>query len=136
MFHALIRGHGFQGGAMATSGAWETFAVVVVGANDEDMAAAANRIHELGGGIAVCSQGRVQAELPLPVGGILSDLKLEVIAERLNTIQEKAENLGFRFSDAALTLATLTTAAIPFLRLSEDGLMDVKTGRKVEMIVP
>jgi adenine deaminase len=136
MFHALIRGHGFQRGAMATSGAWETFAVVVVGANDEDMAAAANRIHELGGGIAVCSQGRVQAELPLPVGGILSDLKLEVIAERLNTIQEKAENLGFRFSDAALTLATLTTAAIPFLRLSEDGLMDVKTGRKVEMIVP
>lgn len=136
MFTGLIRGHGFRGGAMATSGAWETFAVVVVGTNDADMAAAANRISEMGGGIVVCSQGEVQAELPLPVAGMLSDLKLEEIVRRLNAIQEKAEALGFRFPDAALTLATLTTAAIPFLRLSEEGLMDVKTGRVVEMIIP
>jgi adenine deaminase len=135
VFTGLLRGQGFREGAMATSGAWETFAVVVVGANDGDMAVAANRIYEMGGGIVICSEGRVQAELPLPVAGILSDLKLEEIAGRLNTIQEKAETLGFRFSDAALTLATLTTAAIPFLRLSEDGLMNVKTGRVAEMVI-
>ena len=120
---------------MATSGAWETFAVVVVGADDADMASAANRIYELGGGVTLCAQGSVHAELPLPIGGLLSDLKLEDIARRLNTIQGKAEELGFRHPDAALTLATLTTAAIPFLRLSEDGLVDVRTGRAVEMIL-
>jgi adenine deaminase len=135
VFTGLIRGHGFREGAMATSGAWETFAVVVVGAGDADMAQAVNRIYEIGGGIVLCSGSEVQAELPLPVAGILSDLKLEEIARRLHAVQEKAEALGFPFSDAALTLATLTTAAIPFLRLSEDGLMDVKTGRVVEMIV-
>jgi adenine deaminase len=135
MFTGLIRGHGLRGGAMATSGAWETFAVVVVGTNDADMAMASNRIFELRGGIAVCAQGKVHAELPLPVGGILSNLKLEEVARRLNTIQGKAGELGFRYVDAALTLATLTTAAIPFLRLSEDGLVDVKTGRVVDLIV-
>lgn len=136
MFTGLIRGHGLRGGAIATSGAWETFAVVAVGAGDSDMAAAVNRIYEMGGGIAVCSQGRVQAELPLPVAGFLSELKLEEIARKLSAIQEKAEALGFPFSDATLTLATLTTAAIPFLRLSEDGLIDVRTGRVVDMIIP
>lgn len=135
VFTGLIRGHGFRAGAMATSGAWETFAVVVVGTNDIDMAAAANRVHETGGGIVVCDRGEVEAELPLPVAGMLSDLKMEELTRRLRDVQEKAENLGFRFPDAALTLATLTTAAIPFLRLSEDGLVDVKTGRVVEMLV-
>jgi adenine deaminase len=136
MFTGLIRGEGFREGAMATSGAWETYAVVVVGANDGDMAVAANRIYEMGGGIVVCSQGRLQAELPLPVAGLLSHLKIEEIVARLKTIQEKAEGLGFRFPDATLTLATLTAAAIPFLRLSEDGLMDVKKGRVVSLVLP
>ena len=135
VFTGLIRGHGFRAGAMATSGTWETFSVVVVGTSDADMAAAANRIFELGGGITVYAQGSARAELPLPVGGLLSDLTLEAIARRLNTLQRKAEELGFPHADAALTLATLTTAAIPFLRLSEDGLVDVRTGRVVEMIL-
>lgn len=136
IFTALIRGHGFRAGAMATSIAWETFSVVVVGASDGDMAAAVNRVYEMGGGVVVYAQGGVQAELPLPVAGFLSNLTFEEVVRRLNSIQEKAESLGFPFSDAGLTLATLTTAAIPFLRLSEDGLVDVKTGRVVEMILP
>jgi adenine deaminase len=133
MFTGLIRGQGFHGGAMATSGAWETFGTVVVGANDEDMAAAVNHVSGLGGGIAVCAQGEVLAELPLPIAGSMSNLKLEEIVRRLDTIQEKARALGFRFPDACLTLATLTTPAIPFLRLSEDGLVDVKKGQVVEL---
>jgi adenine deaminase len=135
-FTGLIRGHGFHRGAMATSGVWETSGVVVVGTNDEDMAVAVNRVFETGGGIVVCAGEKVLAELPLPVGGILSDLKIEEVGRRLTSIQEKAKDLGFRFPDAALTLATLTTAAIPFLRLSEDGLVDLKTGRVVDLLIP
>jgi adenine deaminase len=136
IFTALIRGHGFRAGAMATSIAWETFSVVVVGVAAADMAAAANRVYDMGGGVVIWAQGGVQAELPLPIAGFLSELTMEEVVRRLKSIQEKAEALGFPFADAGLTLATLTTAAIPFLRLSEDGLVDVKTGRVVEMIVP
>ena len=134
-FTGLIRGQGFRAGAMATSGAWETFATVVVGAGEADMAMAVNRIFEMGGGIVVCSEGKIQAELALPVAGLMSNQRIEEIVERLNQIQAKARALGFRFTDAALTLAVLTTAAIPFLRLSEDGLVNSKTGRVVDLLL-
>ncbi len=135
IFTGLVRGQGFRAGAIATSGAWETFATVVVGASDADMAMAVNRIFEMGGGIVVCSEGKIQAELALPVAGLMSNRRIEEIVERLNQIQAKAKALGFRFADAALTLAVLTTAAIPFLRLCEDGLVDSKTGRVVDLVV-
>jgi adenine deaminase len=134
-FTGLVRGQGFRAGAMATSGAWETFATVVVGASETDMAMAVNRIFEMGGGIVVCSEGKVRAELALPVAGLMSNQRIEEIAERLTDIQAKAKALGFRFSDATLTLAVLTTAAIPFLRLSEEGLVDSKTGQVVDLVV-
>jgi len=134
-FTGLIRGQGLRAGAMATSGAWETFATVVVGAGDADMAVAVNRIFEMGGGIVLCNQGKVEAELALPVGGLMSNQRIEEIVERLNDLQTKASGLGFRFPDAALTLAVLTTAAIPFLRLSEDGLVDSKSGRVVDLVL-
>ena len=135
IFTGLVRGQGFQSGAMATTGAWETFSTVVVGADEADMAVAANRILEMGGGIVVCSGGKILAELALPVAGLMSNLRMEEIVERLNQIQAKAESLGFRFTDAALTLAVLTTAAIPFLRLCEDGLVDSKTGKVVDLVI-
>jgi len=134
-FTGLIRGQGFRTGAMAMSGAWETFATVVVGAAEADMALAVNRVFEMGGGIVVCSQGKVEAELALPVAGMMSNQRIEEIAERLNQIQAKARALGFRFADAALTLAVLTTGAIPFLRLCEEGLVDSKTGRVVDLVL-
>ena len=121
---------------MATSGAWETLATVVVGSGDADMAMAVNRVFEMGGGIVVCSEGKNRAELALPVAGLMSNQSIEEIAERLNQIQAKAKVLGFRFPDAALTLAVLTTAAIPFLRLSEEGLVDSRTGRVKDLVLP
>jgi adenine deaminase len=135
IFTGLIRGHGFKKGAMATSGLWETLGTLVVGANDTDMAAAVNRVHELGGGIVLCAGMQVQAEIDLSISGIMSTLPIEALTRGLRQIQEKAEALGFRFPDAALTLATLTTPAIPFLRLSEEGLVDVRKGQVVEFMV-
>jgi adenine deaminase len=81
------------------------------------------------------AHGQVQAEIELSIGGIMSSLTIEAVAQGLTRLQEKAEALGFRFPDAPLTLATLTTPAIPFLRLSEEGLVDVRKGDVVEFIV-
>ncbi len=134
-FTGFIKGHGFQAGALATSVVWETFGITVVGANEGDMALAVNRISELGGGVVFCVDGQRQAELPLPIGGLMTNLDMKETAQRLDAIQKKAEDLGFPYPDAALTLATLTTPAIPFLRISEDGLVDVKTGQFVQLLV-
>jgi adenine deaminase len=135
IFTGFIKGHGFGTGALATSGVWETFGVTAVGANEEDMACAVNRLYELGGGIVLSVNGQIQAELPLPLAGLMTTLSMEETAQSLNAIQRKAEELGFRYPDAALTLATLTTPAIPFLRISEDGLVDVRRGQGVDLLV-
>ena len=135
VFTGLIRGLGMREGALATSAVWENAGVVVVGANEEDMARATNRVFELGGGIVLVARGQRLAELPLPVGGMISDLPIEGVARRLKEIQEEARKLGFRFPDAPLTLATLPSPAIPFLRISEDGLVDLKKGEIVSLMV-
>lgn len=134
IFTGFIRGLGMTG-ALATSYAWEAFGIVVVAANEEDMARAVNRVSELGGGIALYADGRFLAEIPLPIGGMMSNLPIEQIARRLGDIQSKAKRLGFRFGDPLLTLSTLTTPAIPFLRISEEGLVDLKKGQLVDLIV-
>jgi adenine deaminase len=135
IFTGFVKGHGFGSGAMATSCVWETFGITVVGGNKGDMALAVNRISELGGGVVLSVDGQMQAELPLPIGGLMTRLSMEETAQRLDAIQEKAEALGFPYPNAALTLATLTTPAIPFLRISEDGLVDVRSGQVVELLV-
>ena len=99
------------------------------------MAWAVNRVSELGGGIVLFANRQFLSELPLPIGGMISNLTIEKIAQRLEGIQAKAKGLGFRFADGLLTLATLITPAIPFLRLSEEGLVDLRKGQVVDLIV-
>jgi len=135
VFTGFIRGLGLKTGALATSSAWETFGIVVVGANEEDMAQAVNRISELGGGMVLYVNGERQAELPLPIGGLVSERTVGEIAGCLEDIQKKAEALGFRFSDFSMTISTLTSPAIPFIRISDRGLVDSKTGDVLDMIV-
>lgn len=134
-FTGFIRGFGLKRGAMASSTAWDTTDIIVVGADEADMALAVNRINELNGGILVCAGGKVLAELPLPIAGMVSELPMETIAEKLYQIQRAAVDLGFKSPDIRQTLCVLTTGAIPFLRISEQGLVDVRQNRLVDLIV-
>jgi adenine deaminase len=134
-FTGLIRGFGMQHGAMACSAAWDTSCVVVVGADETDMALCVNRIRDLQGGAVVCDGGRVAAELDMPVFGLISELPIEALAARLKSIKQAAADLGISFPDPLLTLITLTGAAIPFLRICEEGLVNFKDGRTTGLLV-
>ena len=134
-FIGLIRGFGLKRGAMASSSAWDTSDIIVVGANDADMAAAVNRIHALQGGLVLCADGKVLIEIPLPIFGLISNIPLPELAKHLEEFTKQANALGFPFDDAQKTLATLTGAAIPFLRICEQGLVDIKTGQIVPLVV-
>jgi adenine deaminase len=135
MYVGLIKGFGLKSGAMACSAAWDSSTIIVVGANDADMAGAVNRIRALQGGAVVCENGEILAELPLPIFGIMSDLPIETIAWELQKIKSAVSDLGAGFSDPLLTLITLTGAAIPYLRISEEGLVNLKDGKTVELVV-
>jgi adenine deaminase len=115
--------------------AWDLTSIVAVGASDEDLAQAVNRVIELGGGAVVCAGGRVLAEVPLPVGGYFSDSPIEEILRQGEELQKSAAGLGSPFANTHLTLMTLTSPAIPFFRICEEGLFDVRTNSMVEFVV-
>ena len=134
-FVGLIRGFHLSKGAVASSGAWDTPNIIVVGANDDDMAMAVNRIHSLQGGAVVCAGGRILAEIPLPLFGLMSDLALPELVARIQEMGGVMKGLGFPFDEPIKPLITLTGAAIPFLRISEEGLMDIKKGKVLSLFV-
>ncbi|MDP6178440.1 MAG: adenine deaminase C-terminal domain-containing protein, partial [Desulfatiglandales bacterium] len=135
IFTCFIKGLGLKKGAIAVSNGWEISGIMAVGAQEEEIAGAVNRVSELGGGIVLSVDGRIQAELPLPIGGLLSNLPIEEVVETMDEIQSSVTGLGFSFEDVFLTLNTLIIPAIPFFRISEDGLVDIKKGELVDLIV-
>lgn len=134
-FVGLIRGFKLKKGAIATSMAWDLTNIVAIGVADEDLSLAVNRVIELQGGAVVCADGRVLAEIPLPIGGYLSDSPLEELLRQGEELQEAAAGLGSPFPNTHLTLMTLTSPAIPFFRICEEGLFDIRTNSRVEFVV-
>jgi len=134
-FVGLIRGIGLKKGAIATSSVWDCGDLMAVGADENDMARAVNRIRELGGGMVVCAGGKITAEIALPVAGEISTEPMEAIADKLERIQRAAKELGAKSKDIRLTIAVLPTPAIPFLRICESGLFSLRENRFVDLIV-
>jgi adenine deaminase len=128
----LIKAFGLKSGAMACSAGWDSSDIIVVGSNNADMAAAVNRIHALQGAAVVYENGKILAELSLPIFGIMSDLPIETIAQSLRKIKKAVADRGVPFPDPLLSLITLTGAAIPYLRICEEGLVNLKTGETLE----
>ncbi|MFH1489200.1 MAG: adenine deaminase C-terminal domain-containing protein [Pseudomonadota bacterium] len=127
-FSGFIRGFKMKTGAIAGSGTWDTANIIVVGENEEEMAHAVNRIRDLKGAVVVYGKGRVLAEIPLPIFGLMSDLDIPDLVRKAFELSKTMRDLGFPFRDPLRTLVTLTGAAIPFLRISEEGLIDIKNG--------
>ena len=121
----LVSGSGLRRGALASTVAHDAHNLVVVGADDDDMAFAAQRLAELGGGIVDVDGGRVVAECPLPVAGLLSDQPLDVVVEQSRACNDAAQGLGWRGATPFLTLAFLALSVIPSLKLTDRGLVDV-----------
>jgi adenine deaminase len=108
---------------------------MVVGTDETDMAQVINKIKQLNGGIVVCAGNRILAEIALPVAGTISTEPMETIAGRLHDIQRAATDLGCNSPDIRTTLAVLPTPAIPFLRICEHGLFNLRQNQFVDLIV-
>jgi adenine deaminase len=123
--HGLLSGSGLERGALGSTVAHDAHNLVVVGANDDDMAFAVQRLVEVGGGIVVVDGGQVAAECPLPVAGLLSDQPLDVVVGQSRACNDAAHGLGWSGSTPFLTLAFLALSVIPSLKLTDRGLVDV-----------
>ncbi len=135
MFTGLIRGFGLKRGAFAVTASWDSANILVVGVSGDDMAGAVARIREMGGGSVVYADGQVLAELPMPIACQTSELPMKEIDKRMDQIQQAVTNLGSSIPYAHLMLVTFTTTIIPSLRISTDGLLDIRQGKPVDLMV-
>jgi adenine deaminase len=99
--------------------------MVVVGADDGDMARATQRLAELGGGMVVVASRGIRAELPLPVAGLLSDAPVATVVEQTRALDEAAQALGCTLEAPFHTIGFLALSVIPSLKITDHGLVDV-----------
>lgn len=135
LFTGLIKGFGLKAGAFACSAAWDASDIIVAGTDDSDMATAVNRIRSLQGGAVVCEGGKILAELPMPIFGNISDLTMKDLVQQFENVNRAAQKQGIPFPDPVLSLITLTGSAIPYLRICEEGLVNLKSGKNVSLFV-
>lgn len=125
--------YGLKRGAVATSIGHDSHNLVIAGVTDEDMVLAGNRVIENGGGLAIALAGKVLADLPLPIGGLMADEPVEVVDEKLEHMKKLSVEPGISEDiDAFMTLAFISLPVIPKLRLNTYGVVDVEKHQVVE----
>lgn len=122
----LVRGVGLEQGALASSVAHDSHNILVTGVEEKAMAAAVNKLAEIGGGfVAVDGSGKVKACLSLPVAGLMSSGSAVKVAAEMDNIMAAAKELGTQLSQPFLTLSFLALPVIPSLKITDRGLFDV-----------
>jgi adenine deaminase len=121
----FIRGFGLKSGALASSVAHDAHNIVVVGVSDEDIRRAVEAVVKLGGGLAAVVRGRIQAALPLPIAGLMSDQPEAVVRRRLDDLLAAARRMGSNLSDPFMTLSFMALPVVPALKITDHGLVDV-----------
>ena len=121
----FVRGFGLTRGAFASTFSHDAHNLVVVGMSDEEMALAAERLVELGGGLVVVDGSGVTAELPLPVAGLVSDRALADVIEASEATVAAVHALGSKVPSPFQSLAFLALSVIPSLKITDHGLVDV-----------
>jgi adenine deaminase len=132
----LVEGFGLKNGAIASTVAHDSHNLIVIGDTDVHFNMAVEEIKRIGGGLVLVYDGEVVGTLSLPIGGIMSDQSLEVVDEALQTLLEKAYEMGVsRDFDPFMTLAFLALPVIPEIKLTDMGLFDVNEFQFVPLCV-
>jgi adenine deaminase len=126
MAMGFARGWGLKRGALATTLIWDTCNIFGVGASDAELLLALNRVRELGGGWVVVEGERVVAELPLPICGVISPDPIPVIQAQAARCEDALKAMGCPMPRPFLTAQTFCFTGLPFLRLTDKGLMDMR----------
>ncbi|WP_442578202.1 adenine deaminase [Mesorhizobium sp. ASY16-5R] len=134
--NAFVSGFGYvKDCAMASTVAHDSHHMIVVGTNKADMAQAANRLGEIGGGVVLISQGKELALVEMPIAGLMSDERAEIVAEKADRLTKAMRDMGCSLNNAYMQHSLLALVVIPELRISDVGLVDVTTFQKVDLFL-
>jgi adenine deaminase len=122
----LVRGFGLKHGAIASSVAHDSHNLIVVGVSDRAIFTAVEIVRDMGGGLAaVQDDGKVIAQVPLGIAGLMSWQPLNTLVKQLKTIENAASDLGCTLEEPFMALSFLALPVIPELKLTDMGLVDV-----------
>lgn len=134
--NAFVSGFGYDRPcAMASTVAHDSHHMIVVGTSKQDMALAANRLGEIGGGVCFFSEGRELALVPLNIAGLMSEQRAEIVAEEAQALIEAMRSCGCSLNNAYMQHSLLALVVIPELRISDIGLIDVLRFEKTDLLV-
>jgi adenine deaminase len=124
--NGLVSGFGFDRPcAVASTVSHDCHNMVVVGTSKSNMAQACNRLAEIGGGVIVVRDGQEIALVELPIAGLMSEERAEIVAEKALGMVNAFRECGCRLNNAFMQLSLLSLVVIPELRISDLGLVDV-----------
>ena len=122
----LVSGFGFtEPCGLATTVAHDSHHMIVVGTNETDMALAANKLAETNGGQVVVSRGEILGMVELPIAGLMSNERAEIVAQKAATVLEGFVKCGCTLNNPNMQMSLLALVVIPELRISDLGLVDV-----------
>lgn len=135
VINAFVSGFGYQGRmAMASTVAHDSHHMIVVGTDREQMALAANRLAEVGGGVTLFRDGKEQALVELPIAGLMSDSPATEVAAKAEQLGAAMQACGCSLNNAYMQHSLLALVVIPELRISDLGLVDVRSFQKIPVI--
>jgi adenine deaminase len=131
----FVRGFGLTGGALAATTNCDNGNIVVVGTSDRELWAAARALEELGGGYVAVADGKVVAELPLPIGGVVSDQPWETVLAQSQAVNQAARKLGCEIHAPFMIIAFVGLNGVPDYGLTERGLIDVPSQQLIDVVI-
>lgn len=134
--NGFVSGFGYSTDcAVASSVAHDSHQMIVVGTSKQDMALAANRLGAVGGGVTVYAKGKELALVELPIAGLMSDERAEIVAGKAQRMVDAMRACGAKINNAFMQHSLLALVVIPELRISDQGLIDVRTFERTELFV-
>ena len=130
----FIKGIGIREGAMASSVSHDSHNIIVIGTSDADMAAAANKIIDMGGGNVVVKDGEDIARMALPIAGLMADFPAADTAAFNAKVRQAVYELGAPVNvEPFMNMAFVSLPVIPALKMSTQGLIDVNKFERVSL---
>jgi adenine deaminase len=131
----LVSGFGLKGNcAIGSTVAHDSHHMIVVGTDEEQMALAANQLAEMNGGQVVVKDGEVIGQVALPIAGLMSDKRADLVAEEAASVLEGFQTCGCTIVNPNMQLSLLALVVIPALRISDLGLVDVESFSLIPII--
>ncbi len=130
----FVSGFGIKAGAVASTVAHDSHNLLIMGANEGDMAAAGNELAKQGGGMIAVKDGEILAQLHLEIAGLMSNRPVEAVRDEVDALTRAWQQLGCDIVSPFMTMALLSLPVLPELRIANRGLVDTLNFQIIDVL--